>query len=254
MLGIERPRHNGSIPEPIPEPHGILRDAVEPPEPMADDPFTLAERLALVDAARAVADSGLIVGAAGNLSVRSDDHLLITPRSARLGRVDPADCVAVALDDGAVSRAHQTDAEPSSETALHRAAYAATGAGAVIHTHSHFATVLSTLVQELPAIHYVTVGFGGPVRVVPYATFGSQELADGVAAALDGRSAALMANHGAVVTAPTIALAVEQALQLEWLASVYWHARVMGSPTLLDAGQLADVAEQERLLRPARAG
>jgi L-fuculose-phosphate aldolase len=63
-----------------------------------------------------------------------------------------------------------------------------------------------------------------------------------------------MANHGAVAIAGTLERAVERAQQLEWLASVYWHARVMGSPTLLDAGQLADVAEQERLLRPARAG
>jgi L-fuculose-phosphate aldolase len=216
---------------------------------MTPDPFMPAERTALTEAARAIAGSGLIVGSAGNLSVRSGDHLLITPRRARLGAVDPADCVAVALADGAVAAGHATDSEPSSETALHRAAYAATGAGAVIHTHSHFATVLSTLVDELPAIHYVAVGFGGPVRVVPYSTFGSQELADGVAAALDGRSAALMANHGAVVTAATIELAVEQALQLEWLASVYWHARVFGTPALLDAGQLDAVAQQSRALR-----
>src|SRR3954466_1957086 len=76
---------------------GYSAKPVHPAEPMADDPFTLVERLALVDAARAVADSGLIVGAAGNLSVRSAEHLLITPRSARLGQIDPADCVAVAL-------------------------------------------------------------------------------------------------------------------------------------------------------------
>jgi L-fuculose-phosphate aldolase len=216
---------------------------------MAGAPITGAERGALVAAARAVSESGLIVGSAGNLSVRSGEHLLVTPRRARLGAVDPADCVCVALADGTVDADHATASEASSETALHRAAYAATGAGAVIHTHSHFATVLSTLVQELPAIHYVAVGFGGPVRVVPYATFGSQELADGVAAALDGRSAALMANHGAVVTAPTIELAVEQAHQLEWLASVYWHARVFGTPTILSDEQLAAVAQQSHALR-----
>jgi L-fuculose-phosphate aldolase len=216
---------------------------------MTTDPFTPHDRVALVDASRAVAESGLIVGSSGNLSIRSGERLLITPRRARLGAVDPADCVCVAMGDGAVAGDHATGSEPSSETALHRAAYEATGAGAVIHTHSHFATVLSTLVDELPGIHYVAVGFGGPVRVAPYATFGSLELAEGVAAALEGRSAALMANHGAVVTAPTIELAVEQAMQLEWLASVYWHARVFGEPAILDEEQLDAVAQQNRILR-----
>ena len=109
--------------------------------------------------------------------------------------------------------------------------------------------MLSTLVTELPAIHYVATAFGGPVRVAPYSTFGSQDLADDVAAALDERSAALMANHGAVVTGSTIAHAVEQSLQLEWLASVYWHARVFGTPAVLDEDQLDAVTAQSRALR-----
>ncbi|MCW2985873.1 MAG: fuculose phosphate aldolase [Conexibacter sp.] len=209
------------------------------------DPFTSAQREALCAASRAVAESGLVEGSSGNLSLRSGDHLLITPLGARLPAIDPADCVCVALADGAVEPGHATASRPSSETPLHRAVYAASPeAGALVHTHSHFATVLSALVGELPAIHYVATSFGGPVRVAPYATYGSQELADGVTAAIAGRSAALMANHGAVVTAATIALAVEQARQLEWWASVYWHARVFGTPALLDDGQLAAVAEQ----------
>jgi L-fuculose-phosphate aldolase len=220
----------------------------------ATDPFTAQDRQDLVDAAATVATSGLVVGSSGNLSLRRDDHLLITPRRARLGAIDPADCVPVDLATGETHAGHGAtrDSEASSELQLHRAAYeGAPNAAAVVHTHSHFATVLSTLVPELPAIHYVATGFGGPVRVAPYATFGSQELADGVAAALDGRSAALMANHGAVVTAATVALAVEQALQLEWLASVYWHARVFGQPTILDGEQLDAVTAQSRALRYA---
>jgi L-fuculose-phosphate aldolase len=211
------------------------------------DPFSQQHREALCAAAAEVAASGLVVGSAGNLSVRSGDHLLITPLGARLPAIEPADCVCVALADGAVDPAHArvSDARPSSETPLHRAVYAAApDAGAIVHTHSHFATVLSALVEELPAIHYVAASFGGPVRVAPYATYGSRELADGVAAALAGRSAALMANHGAVATAPTVALAVEQARKLEWWASVYWHGRVFGPPAILDGDQLAAVAEQ----------
>ena len=108
--------------------------------------------------------------------------------------------------------------------------------------------MLSTLVDEIPPIHYVTTEFGGPVRVAPYATYGSVELADGVAAALAGRSAALMANHGAVTIAATLDHAVEQARQLEWLASVYWHAQVFGTPTLLGDEQLGAVDAQDRAL------
>jgi L-fuculose-phosphate aldolase len=213
------------------------------------DPFTLEDRVTLAEAARDVAAGGLTVGSSGNLGIRSGEDLLITPRGSRLEAINPADCVCVALADGSVSPDHATDSLPSSELPLHLAVYAAAPeAKAIVHTHSHFATVLSTLVDEIPPIHYVTTEFGGPVRVAPYATYGSVELAEGVAAALSERSAALMANHGAVTLAATLGHAVEQARQLEWLASVYWHARVFGTPTLLDDEQLGAVNEQDRAL------
>ena len=214
------------------------------------DPFTREDREALCAAAAAIATSGLVVGSSGNLSLRREGHVLVTPRRARLAAIDPVDCVCVALADGAVDAGHASDAEPSSETGLHRQVYGAVpGAGAVVHTHSHFATVLGTVVDEVPALHYVAATFGGAVRVARYATFGSQELADEVTRALEGRSAALMANHGAVATGRTIEHAVEQAEQLEWLASVYWHARALGAPTILGDAQLAEVVEQSRSLR-----
>lgn len=214
------------------------------------DPFTPEDRVALVEAARDVAAGGLVVGTSGNLGIRSGEHLLITPRGSLLAAIDPADCVCVALADGSVSPDHTRPSLPSSELPLHLAVYAAApDAKAIVHTHSHFATVLSTLVDEIPPIHYVTTEFGGPVRVAPYATYGSVQLAEGVAAALDGRTAALMANHGAVTTAATLDHAVERARQLEWLASVAWHARALGTPTLLDETQLGAVDAQAHALR-----
>ena len=213
------------------------------------DPFTLEDRAALVEAARDVAVSGLVVGSSGNVGIRRGEHLLITPRGGRLAAIAPEDCVCVLLADGSMSPDHARASRPSSELPLHLAVYAAApDAKAIVHTHSHFATVLSTLVDEIPAIHYVTTEFGGPVRVAPYATYGSVELAEGVAAALAGRSAALMANHGAVTVAATLDRAVERARQLEWLASVYWHARVFGTPTLLGEAQLGAVEAQDRTL------
>jgi L-fuculose-phosphate aldolase len=206
-------------------------------------------RLALVAGARAVADGGLVVGTAGNLSVRSGDAMLITPRGSRLRDVDQRRCVRVRLADGAVVDEVPDGVMASSETPLHRAVYATTEASAIVHTHSRFATVMSTLVEELPPVHYATTAFGGRVRVAPYATFGSDELAEHVAAALEGRRAALLANHGAVAIADTVDAAVDLALQLEWLASVAYYATLAGRPSLLDDEQLDAVTRQARALR-----
>jgi len=205
-------------------------------------------RRALSDGARAVADSGLVVGSAGNLSVRVGDDMLITPRRYALNAVEPDDCVRVRLEDGAVVEAPE-GVDPSSETPLHRAVYEATEAGAVVHTHSHFATVLSTLVDEIPPVHYGTAAFGGRVRVARYATFGTDELAAAVEEALRDRRAALLANHGAVALADMVEGAVGLAIELEWLASVAYHATLAGRPRLLDDEELERVADRARTLR-----
>jgi L-fuculose-phosphate aldolase len=199
-------------------------------------------RLALVAGARAVADGGLVVGTAGNLSVRTGDVMLITPRASRLADIDPARCAPVRLADGAVMGELPDGVMASSETPLHRAVYAATDAGAIVHTHSRFATVMSTLVEELPPVHYATTAFGGRVRVAPYAN---------VAAALVGRRAALLANHGAVTLADTVEAAVDLALELEWLAEVAYYATLAGRPSLLSDEQLEAVTRQARDLRYA---
>lgn len=211
--------------------------------------FSEADRAALVQGAAAIGASGMVPGSAGNLSLRSGERVLITPRGAELAEIEPSALVDIALSDGEVSPDHAGSSRPSSESALHRTIYGLTDAAAVVHTHSHYATVMSTLVDELPAVHYATVAFGGPVRVAGYACFGSEALADSVAAALAGRRAALMANHGAVVAGRDIRHAVSLAIQLEWLASVAYHALAVGNPRTLTPAQLQDVADQARALR-----
>jgi len=201
-----------------------------------------------VEGCRAIGESGMVIGSAGNLSIRQLDRMLITPRGAELDDVDPQDLVDVALIDGTVSSAHQSDSRPSSESALHRAVYATVEADAVVHTHAHYCTVLSTLVDELPAIHYAITAFGGPIRVAVYETFGTDALAGSVQTALEGRRGALMANHGAVVAGRDVQHAVALALQLEWLASVYYHAICAGRPNILSDAQLHDVVDQARAL------
>jgi L-fuculose-phosphate aldolase len=204
--------------------------------------MTEADRAALAKASRKVADAGLVTGSAGNLSLRRGDRMLITARGAQLEAIAPAACVEVALADGTAP----AGGRPSSETPLHRAVYAATDAGAIVHTHSHFATVMSTLVDGLPPIHYAIHAFGGPVRVARYETFGTTALADAVLEALEDRTGALMANHGAIVYGRDVEHAVGLAITLEWLASVYYHARVAGSPQILDEAELDVVREAAR--------
>jgi L-fuculose-phosphate aldolase len=210
------------------------------PEPAFDD----AARAALVAGARAVADAGLVVGTAGNLSMRSGKRVLITPRGSHLEAVDPRACVEIALADRTVAEDHAADSTPSSESALHCAIYAATDAGAIVHTHSHYATVLSTLVDELPPIHYAIHALGGTLRVARYETFGTDALAAAVTEAMEGRRGALMANHGAIVAGRDVEHAVHLAITLEWLAGIYYDAMVAGAPAILDESDIDAVRER----------
>src|SRR5262249_57130501 len=110
------------------------------------------------------------------------------------------------------------------------ARYQASHAAAIVHTHSPFVVALSTVLDELPAVHYAMADLGGPVRVAPYARFGTTQLAASAAAALAGRSAVILRNHGALTCGPTLERAYERARTLEWLAPVYWYAPLAGAP------------------------
>jgi L-fuculose-phosphate aldolase len=212
-------------------------------------------RAALAAAARRVAEAGLIVGSAGNLSLRIADRVLITRGGAEFDELEPEDCVEVGIGGSVLAEHHRSGAQPSSELPLHLAIYAGTDAAAIVHTHSHYATVLATVVDELPAIHYTINRFGGPVRVARYETFGTEALAASVIEALRDRSGALMANHGAVVIGRDVRDAVAKAILLEWLASIYYHATVFGTPNILTEDQLESVRDRARALRSGvRAG
>ena len=130
---------------------------------------------------------------------------------------------------------------------MHLAIYAATEAGAVVHTHSAEVIALSAADDELPAIHYAIAGLGGPVRVAGYTRFGSAGLAAAAVKALDDRRAAILQNHGAVCYGRTLTEAYDRAVLLEWLARVYRLARSYGEPRILSAAELDEVtAEAQR--------
>ena len=200
----------------------------------------------MVRTCRELAAAGLVVGTSGNVSVRTVDLVAISPSGVDYAELT-ADLVGVHRLDGTPVEA---PLRPTSEMPLHLAVYAATGAAAIVHTHSVAATALSTLADELPAIHYQVAMFGGPVAVAHYATYGSQELARNVVAALLDRTACLMANHGAVTTGPDLRSALTGSRYLEWLCEVYLRAlAASGSgrgegPRLLPADEITLVAGQ----------
>jgi L-fuculose-phosphate aldolase len=132
---------------------------------------------------------------------------------------------------------------------MHLAIYAATSAAAVVHTHSPEVVALSASRQELPAIHYAITALGGPVRVAPYVRFGSADLAAAAVAALDGRSAVILRNHGAVTYGRDLAQAYDRALLLEWLARTYRLALSYGEPATLSPAELDEVTAETRRRR-----
>ena len=196
-----------------------------------------SERSQVAAAARRIAAEGLVKGTAGNLSARRDDRVAVTPTGARLETLEPEQVTVVDMDGQVV----EGELEPTSELGLHLGVYKRYQAGGVVHTHAPLATALSCVLDELPAIHYQMLLLGGSVRVAPYATFGTAELADAVLDALEGRTAALMANHGAIAYAADVDNAVELSLLLEWACEVYWRAATLGKPSVLGEEELGAV-------------
>ncbi|MFJ8790866.1 class II aldolase/adducin family protein [Streptomyces sp. NPDC102462] len=195
---------------------------------------------ALVGTARRSVSDGLVVGTSGNVSVRVGDTVLVTPSGVPYDRLTPDDVTGVDLD----GRQVLGTLVPTSELPMHLAVYRATDARAVVHTHAVHATAVSTLVLELPAIHYMTAALGGPVRVAPYATYGTEELARNMLRALAGRSGCLLRNHGTLTYGVTLDQAYDRTAQLEWMCRLWLTASsVPGhTPTLLTPAQLTETA------------
>jgi L-fuculose-phosphate aldolase len=198
------------------------------------------ERQAVADACRSLAGDRLVAGTSGNVSARNGDRVAISPTGAVLAEVDAADVAVVDLGgdqlDGPLA--------PTSEIDLHLGVYRdRDDAGAVVHTHAPVATALSCVLDELPVVHYEMLLLGGSVRVAPYETFGTPELAAAAVAALEGRSAVLLANHGTVCQAADLPGALRATALLEWVATLYMRASALGDPRTLDADQQRAVIE-----------
>jgi L-fuculose-phosphate aldolase len=215
------------------------------PDPAATSTETACAeaRAALVRYGQRLVADRLVVGSAGNISARVGDRIVMTPSGLNYDQVT-ADSVNVLDADGTILAG---TGKRSSEWPMHRKIYDLTPATAVVHTHSAFSVAVGAICDEIPAVHYSVLRLGGPtVRVAPYTTFGSDGLAGNVAAALADRFAALLQNHGAIAYGSSLEEAYDRVQLVEWLAEVYWRARLAGTPRVLDSAELDDVREQAR--------
>jgi L-fuculose-phosphate aldolase len=210
----------------------------------------VTSRAAVAAVYRELGARGFTPGSAGNVSVRARGGMLITPSGVAADAVTARGIVRVA-DDGAAG-----GGVPSSEAPMHLAIYRAfPAAGAIIHTHAEAATALACLGQPIPAFHYMVVAFGGAdIPCAPYVTFGTPELARVAVAALAGRRACLLANHGVIVHAPDLAAALTDAIVLESLARQYLLARAAGPVRVLTVAEVAAATRRFASYRGGGAG
>ena len=206
----------------------------------------VATRAEIVRIARLLRERGLAIGTSGNVGARlSDGRIAITPSTLDYDEMTADDVVIVEADGSPSEGRHR----PSSELGIHVGVFAARpDVRAIVHSHSPYATTFAAARREIPAVHYVLALLVGPgrdtLRVAPYATFGTEELARNVVATLGGDHAVLLANHGAVAVAGSLASALGRAERVEELAMLAWRAEQIGGATLLDAAELDRVREQ----------
>jgi L-fuculose-phosphate aldolase len=196
------------------------------------------ERQAVVEYAPAL--GSLTPGRTGNCSIRSGDAFAVTPTGVPYDAFDAREVPVVGVDGET-----RTDGlAPSSEVPMHAAIYRRADVGAIVHAHSPWATTLAIAGEELPPIHYMIVAVGRRVPVAGYAPYGTPELAEHVVAAMSeaDADAAILQNHGLVVTGDDLAETMENAGHVESLARIYLTAKSAGlEPARLSADQLATV-------------
>ncbi|MBK1695756.1 class II aldolase/adducin family protein [Rhodovibrio salinarum] len=200
-------------------------------------------RQAICEQARWMNDSGLNQGTSGNISARFEDRMLITPSATPYAEMQPEMITAMPLEGD--YGAWEGPLKPSTEWRFHLDILRARpDTGAVVHTHSTYATTLAITGREIPACHYMMAAFGGmTIRCAPYATFGTKELSENAIQALEGRTGCLLANHGMIATGANLAKAMWLAVELETIAKQYYLSLLIGGPNLLNEDQIAETAK-----------
>jgi len=189
------------------------------------------EKIAVVQTARQLTKLGLVTNANGNVSVRLNPHeghnlFAITPSKKSYDSLNVDDIQVVDFDIDPVEGKHV----PSSESLMHVGIYIARpNVGAVIHTHSVFASVAAVCGLDIPPIiDEMVVTIGGAINVTEYAFPSTQELANNVCKALDEKNAALIKNHGAVGVGETLEEALEVSTLTERVSQIFYYASLLG--------------------------
>jgi L-fuculose-phosphate aldolase len=196
------------------------------------------KRQSIIDACLRMNALGINQGTSGNISLRHEDGMLITPTSVPYETMRPEQIVYMGLD-GAFDPAQR----PSSEWRFHLDILRARPeVDAVVHAHPPYSTILAIMGLEIPPVHYMIACAGGDtIRCAPYATFGTQELSERAVTALEGRLACLLEHHGMIAIGPSLAKAMWLAVEVETLARQYHGCLQIGSPRLLSKEEIKNV-------------
>ena len=197
-----------------------------------------AKRQSIIDACLRMNSLGINQGTSGNISLRHDDGMLITPTSVPYDTMQADQIVFMKLDGS-----HARDQRPSSEWRFHLDIMRSRDeVEAVVHAHPTYCTILAIMGLEIPPIHYmIAVAGGDSIRCSPYATYGTPELSQHALTALEGRFACLLGHHGMIAIGSSLAKAMWLAVEVETLARQYHGCLQIGQPPLLPKDEIERV-------------
>jgi len=203
----------------------------------------LKTRESIVAACLEMNRSGMNQGTSGNISVRWENGLLITPTSLPYDQMTPDDIVFLGMD-GRPRGSNQ----PSSEWRFHRDIMKAKPeVGAIVHAHPMYSTIIAIMGREIPPLHYmIAIAGGHTIPCAPYATFGTEELSRHAVDALKYRTACLLEHHGLIATGPTLGNAMWLAVEVETLAQQFHGCLQIGGPRLLPVEEIEHVRARMR--------
>jgi L-fuculose-phosphate aldolase len=207
----------------------------------------IALRKEIIESCRKMNAAGINQGTSGNISVRWEKGLLVTPSGADYDTMAPEDIVFMRMDGS-----HVGDLKPSSEWRFHRDILKSRkDVNAVVHAHPTYCTAVAITGRDIPAVHYMIAAAGGPtVRCAPYATFGTEELSKAAVKALKDRMCCLLANHGMIACGVNLKKALWLAVELETLARQYTVSLQLGKLNILPDDEIALVVEKFKSYGP----
>jgi L-fuculose-phosphate aldolase len=196
------------------------------------------KRQSIIDACLRMNALGINQGTSGNISLRHQAGMLVTPTSVPYEAMQPEQIVFMGFDGSFDPTQH-----PSSEWRFHLDILKARPeVNAVVHAHPLYATTLAIMGRDIPPVHYMIAAAGGDsIRCAPYATFGTSELSQYAVKALEDRLACLLAHHGMIAIGPSLSKAMWLAVEVETLARQYHGCLQLGTPPLLSKEEIENV-------------